>query len=392
MAARTDGAGSMPLSGITVLEMGENVAGPLANQILGDFGAEVIKLENPDGGDSTRQMGTAPKHGGGAFFHTVNRNKRSLVLDLADPAHVAALKRFVTAEADVVVQNLRPGVVEKFGVGEADLRALNPRLIYVNVSAFSKTGPNAAKPGYDFLMEAFGGLMSVTGEPDRPPSRVGVPAVDFSTALWVAIGILAALRRREATGVGCTVDTSLFETSAVMMSFPIAFHLFTGEVPHRWGSGSSGMAPFQAFAAADGDLAVAAGNDRIWRKFARVLGHPDWPEDPRFATPAARWENRAVLVAMIEDVMRGRDRAAWTAELEAAGIPAGPVQNVAEMLADPETAASGILAPAPGRPDVQLIQNPLSFDGARPPMRCAPPLLGDFNDDFLARYGGDGEG
>lgn len=382
----------MPLSGITVLEMGENVAGPLANQILGDFGAEVIKLENPDGGDSTRQMGTAPKHGGGAFFHTVNRNKRSLVLDLADPAHVAALKRFVTAEADVVVQNLRPGVVEKFGVGEADLRALNPRLIYVNVSAFSKTGPNAAKPGYDFLMEAFGGLMSVTGEPDRPPSRVGVPAVDFSTALWVAIGILAALRRREATGVGCTVDTSLFETSAVMMSFPIAFHLFTGEVPHRWGSGSSGMAPFQAFAAADGDLAVAAGNDRIWRKFARVLGHPDWPEDPRFATPAARWENRAVLVAMIEDVMRGRDRAAWTAELEAAGVPAGPVQNVAEMLADPETAASGILAPAPGRPDVQLIQNPLSFDGARPQMRRAPPLLGDFNDDFLARYGGDGEG
>ncbi|MHA1569819.1 MAG: CaiB/BaiF CoA transferase family protein, partial [Alphaproteobacteria bacterium] len=297
----------------------------------------------------------------------------------------------VAAEADVVVQNLRPGVVDKFGVGEADLRALDPRLIYFNISAFSKGGPNGMKPGYDFLMEAFGGLMSVTGEHDRPPSRVGVPAIDFSTALWVTIGILTALRKREATGAGCTVDTSLFETSAVLMSFPISFHLFTGEVPHRWGSGSSGMAPFQAFAAADGDLAVAAGNDRIWRKFTDVLGHPEWAEDSRFVTPAGRWENRGQLIPMIETVMRRRDRAEWAADLEAVGVPAGPVQNIAEMLADPETAASGILAPTPGREDVRLIQNPLSFDGARPPMRRAPPELGDFNDDFSARYGKDGE-
>lgn len=377
-----------PLAGITVLEIGEAIAVPLAGQTLSDLGATVVKVENPATGDTGRHLGLPAKYGAGAMYHAVNRNKRSLALDLKDPAQAAMVRRFLLAEADVYLQGFRPGVVDALGLGQADLRAEKPALVCASLSAFSLGGPNENKPGYNFLMEAFGGLMSVTGEPDGPPVRVGVSLFDIMAGQWMALGVAAALRRRELTGEGCQVQGSLFETSLAALFMPVGNYLFSGEVPGRWGSAHPGACPVQAFDAADGQVAVAATTDLQFVKLAAALGHPEWAEEARFKTAGERWANRAELLSLIAPILKEKPRDHWIACLEAAGVPVGPVQNIAEMLANPETAASGMMAPVPGRPDIQVPLLPLSFDGTRPPIRSAPPDQGEFNDEFIARYGG----
>jgi crotonobetainyl-CoA:carnitine CoA-transferase CaiB-like acyl-CoA transferase len=372
-----------PLADITVIELGHSVAAPYAGEILADLGATVIKVEKRDGGDDARQWAPPFWQGSSAIFQSLNRNKLSVTVDLRDTNERASLVRLIEERADVLIQNLRPGMVEELGLDAATLRARNKRLIYCGIGAFGRTGPLARRPGYDPLMQAFGGLMSVTGEAGEPPVRVGTSIIDMGAGLWSAIGILSALHHRTLTGEGTTVDTSLYETALAWMSYHAANYQASGEVPKRHGSGTFGIVPYRGYATRDGYLLIGAGNDKLFRKLATALGHPAWGDEERFLDNPRRVQNRVALDALIEDVTRTDTSAAWQAVLEAAGVPSAPMQNVDEVLAHPQTKALGMLQESPdGR--LTIMGLPLSFDGERPPFRRAAPQLGEHTDELLA--------
>lgn len=368
----------LPLSGITVVELGHSVAAPFAGQILGDLGARVVKVENPEAGDDARAWGPPFWHGSSATFQSLNRNKLSVTVDLKNTAARLRLRAFIVEEADVVIQNLRPGLVGRYAVDEG-LRRENPRLVYCNLGAFGKEGPWRDKPGYDPLMQAFGGIMSVTGEAGRPPVRVGPSIIDMGAGLWSVIGILSALEKRHRTGEGCVVDTSLFETSLSWMTVPIAMALACGREPGRTGSEAAMIVPYKAFRAADRYLVIAAGNDALFRKLCDVLCRPEWPLDARFATNAERVKNRAALNAMIDEIIATAGADAWVERLEAVGVPAAPLQGVNEVLAHAQTRAVDMVRPVPGGA-MSLVTLPLRFDGERLPFRSPPPALGAHNE------------
>jgi crotonobetainyl-CoA:carnitine CoA-transferase CaiB-like acyl-CoA transferase len=372
-----------PLSDITVIELGHSVAAPYAAEILADLGATVIKVEKRDGGDDARQWAPPYWHGSSAIFQSLNRNKFSVTVDLRDERERAVLVRLIEERADVLIQNLRPGMVEELGLDAATLRGRNKRLIYCGIGAFGRAGPLASRPGYDPLMQAFGGLMSVTGEAGEPPVRVGTSIIDMGAGLWSAIGILSALHHRTATGEGTTVDTSLYETALAWMTYHAANYQASGEVPKRHGSGTFGIVPYRGYATRDGYLLIGAGNDKLFRKLATALGHTDWADDARFLDNPSRVENRVALDALIEEVTRSNTGAAWQAVLEAAGVPSAPMQSVDEVLAHAQTKALGMLQESPdGR--LTIMGLPLSFDGERPPFRRAAPQLGEHTDELLA--------
>jgi crotonobetainyl-CoA:carnitine CoA-transferase CaiB-like acyl-CoA transferase len=372
-----------PLSDITVIELGHSVAAPYAAEILADLGATVIKVEKRDGGDDARHWAPPYWCSSSAIFQSLNRNKFSVAVDLRDENERASLVRLIEQRADVLIQNLRPGMVEELGLDAATLRARNKRLIYCGIGAFGRGGPLSARPGYDPLMQAFGGLMSVTGEAGEPPVRVGTSIIDMGAGLWSAIGILSALHHRTATGEGGTVDTSLYETALAWMSYHAANYQASGEVPKRHGSGTFGIVPYRGYATRDGYLLIGAANDRLFRKVATALGHPEWADEERFLDNPRRVENRVALDALIEEVTRSNTSAAWQAALEAAGVPSAPMQNVDEVLAHPQTKALGMLQESPdGR--LTIMGLPLSFDGERPPFRRAAPQLGEHTDELLA--------
>ena len=363
----------LPLHGIKVVEIAENIAGPYAGQILALLGAEVLKIERPEG-DNGRGWGP-PFHGGMATtFHACNMNKQSVVLDLKNPADLAWVQSRIAA-SDVVVQNMRPGQADSLGLGGEALTAAKPGLIYCNIGAFGARGPLAARPGYDPLMQAFGGLMSVTGEEGRPPVRVAPSIIDVGTGLWAVIGILAALHRRPQAGRGGVVDVSLFETAVAWMSMHAAQYQASGQLPGRQGSGQRGIVPYRAFRTADGDLVVAAGNNSLFTRLAGALGHPEWAADPRFASNPLRVEHQAALYALIEPEMAARPSAAWVAALDVAGVPCAPVQDLEQMLGHEQTAALGMMQKLPGL-DFSTVALPISFDGARPQPRLPVPGLG----------------
>ncbi len=372
-----------PLAGIVVVELGSSVAAPFAGQILADLGAEVIKVEKAEG-DDARHWGPPFWEGASSTFQPLNRSKKSVVCDLRDPAELAALKRLIVERADMVLQNMRPGQVEKLGLDGASLTAAKPALIYCNVGAFGSKGPLKDRPGYDPLMQAFGGIMSTTGEEGRPPVRVGPSIVDMGTGMWAVIGMLTALNRRRDTGRGGVVDVSLFETAATWMSLLAAYYQASGENPTRLGSGSIGIVPYRAYQTKDSYLVVAAGSDGLFRKLAKVLGHPEWVEDARFATNPKRVENQAVLYPLIEAVMLQRTNVEWIAPLEAAGIPCAPVQNAAEMIAHEQTKALGLMQDVPGS-GMNFVGLPISFDGLRPRIRQRPPKLGEHTQEIFKK-------
>jgi crotonobetainyl-CoA:carnitine CoA-transferase CaiB-like acyl-CoA transferase len=372
-----------PLSDITVIELGHSVAAPYAAEILADLGATVIKVEKREGGDDARHWGPPFWHGVSAIFQSLNRNKFSVTVDLRDERERALIARLIDERADVLIQNLRPGMVEELGLDAATLRARNKRLIYCGIGAFGRGGPLSARPGYDPLMQAFGGLMSVTGEAGEPPVRVGTSIIDMGAGMWCAIGILSALHRRTLTGEGTTVDTSLYETSLAWMTYHAANYQASGDVPKRHGSGTYGIVPYRGYATRDGYLLVGAGNDNLFRKLARALGHPEWGDDSRFLDNPRRVENRVALDGLIEGVTRSNTSAAWQAMLEAAGVPSAPMQSVDEVVAHPQTKALGMIQESPdGR--LTIMGLPLSFDGERPPFRRAAPQLGEHTDELLA--------
>jgi crotonobetainyl-CoA:carnitine CoA-transferase CaiB-like acyl-CoA transferase len=370
-----------PLYGITVVEIGHSVAAPYAGMILGELGAEVIKVENPKGGDACRGWGPPFTNGTATTFHAFNRAKRGITIDLTDPTQVMTLRRLIRERADVVIHNQKHGTLDKYGLSIAALAAEKPSLVCCNIGAFGSTGPLRDRPGYDPMMQAYGGLMSLLGEDGRPPVRVTVSLIDIATAMWSVIGILAALQERGRTGRGGVVDTSLYETTLAWMSLPISAYLASGEIPKRYGSGIEQIVPYQAFAAADGYIMVSAGNDNLFRRLCAAVNRPGLAEDPRFHTNKYRVVNRQSLIPILSDLFATDPVEVWAARLEAAGIPNGPIQTIDQVVADAQTTALGIIQQLSG---VSLVGLPLSFDGARPPLAKLAPGLGEDNPEIVA--------
>ena len=372
-----------PLAGLTVVEIGHSIAAPYAGMILGELGAEVIKVEHPKSGDAARGWGPPFAEGAATCFHAVNRAKSGITVDLADPADAEKLQKLVLDRADVLVHNLKFGALDRFGLSADALLAAKPSLVYCNLGAFGAVGPMRERPGYDPLMQAYGGLMSLMGEDGRAPVRVGVSIVDLATGMWAVIGILAALAERHRTGRGGVVDASLYESALAWMTIPIAAYLVDRKIPTRQGSGVEMIVPYQAFAASDGYLMVAAGNDNLFGRLCAVVARPDLAEDPRFHTNKDRVLNRAALIAILDDIFAAQPIAEWEARLDTAGIPNGPMQTVDQVVGDAQTAALGIIQQSPVKDWVSnplsLVGLPLSFDGVRPPFAKAAPALGEDN-------------
>jgi crotonobetainyl-CoA:carnitine CoA-transferase CaiB-like acyl-CoA transferase len=369
----------LPLTGIEVVELGQNLAGPFGAEVLAHLGADVVKVERPEG-DDARQWGPPFWRGVSPGFLAVNANKRSITVDLKDPQAAAWLGDFV-GEADILIQNLRPGSLDALGLGPDALIARYPRLIYCSVSAFGRLGPLALKPGYEPMVQAFSGLMMMNGDQGGPPARIGTSILDYGTGMWAAIGALAGLVNRARTGRGCIVDASLLETALAWLKGHAASFIVSGVVPERHRTGSHRVVPFQAFETKTGPLIIAAGNDRLFAKLAQALGHPEWATDPRFSGNAARVAHKAELLGAIERILLTGSKGEWIDRLEAAGVPCAPVNSLPEALAEPQTAALGMIQQPP-ESELALVGLPLSFDGVRPGIRRAPPRVGEHNDEI----------
>ena len=372
----------LPLDGVRVVDVTTSLAGPYCTEVLGSLGAEVIKIEPPSG-DEARTWGPPFHRGESTLFLAMNANKRSVGLDLRRGRDV--LLRLVE-RADVLVESLRPGLAEERGLGSDDLLALNSRLVYCSINAFGREGPWSSRPGYDPLMQAAGGVLSVTGEPGRPGVRVGVSIIDQGTGVWAALGILAALMERERTGRGRVVDVALYETAVSLLSYQIAGYLASGALPGRWGTGFASIAPYQVFRTSDGELMIAAGNDRLFASLCAAVGAPELASDPRFVTNADRVQNRDALSALLSERILGESSAAWLERLGEAGVPVAPVQDVAQVVAHEQTQASGIVQVLPDE-DLSIVAMPLLADGDRVLHRTGAPGLGAHTAEVLAEAG-----
>lgn len=373
-------AAAQPLKGIRVVEIAQNIAGPYAGEILSALGAEVVKVERPGTGDDARGWGPPFWRGTATTFQAMNHGKKSITLDLKDPADLQWLHGFV-AEADVFVQNMRPGALAELQLGPEVLCAANPRLVYCSLTAFGHKGPKQLAPGYEPMVQAYAGLFSVNGTEDGPPARVGMQVLDLGSGIWAALGCIAALFQRTATGRGCVVDTSLFETALGWLQVSMAGFQATGRQPARHRSGNPNVVVFQALPTADGEVVVAAANDRLFAKLARLVGHAEWAADPRYASNALRVQHKAELLPQLQALFRERSTGDWIAALEDAGIPCGPIQDFAQVMAEPQTEAIGIFQNIPDI-DLRVVGLPLSFDGERPPVRGRAPELGEHTVDI----------
>lgn len=362
-----------PLKGLKVVELGQNLAGPYAAQILGELGAEVVKVEKL-GGDDARAWGPPFIEGKSVTFHMINRNKKSVELSLDVPAHYEAFIDLLR-DTDVFIHNLRPGVAEKLKIDAARMMELNPRLIYCEQSAFGNKGPLRLKPGYEPLLQAFAGLVSINGDPSGPPSRIGPSVVDLGTGMWSVIGALAAIIQRGISGKGCVIHNSLFETALSWAARHCGDFGATGKAPPRVGTGHNSLTPYQAFEASDGPVIIAAGNDRLYAKLCKVLGHEEWITDPRFAVNADRTRNREILVPMIADLIAGKTMAEWVELLEPAGVPCAPIHSIAQVMQHEQTKAMGLVLDAP-IDQLKLVALPFSMDGWRPSFGAVAPDLG----------------
>ena len=370
----------LPLTGVKVAEFANNIAGPYAGYILAMLGADVLKIERPGTGDDARGWGPPFWRGTSATFHALNVNKRGITLDLKQPDNIAWVKDYI-AGCDVLLHNMRPGVMDEMGFGSDAMRAANPRLVYCNLSAFGPAGPMQRNPGYEPMVQAFAGLFSVNGYPDRPGTRIGTSVLDLGSAVWAALGCMTALYQREQTGKGCVVDASLYETALGLLTVHFARYQASGKLPPRHPSGSLAVVIFEAFDTADGQVILAAANDRLFAKFATEVGHPEWVSDARYKTNADRHANYDDLIPQVREIMRGHPSAAWVKRLEKVGVPCAPINDMSHMKAHPQTAALGMVQEPP-EVELGLMSLPLSFDGKRPGIHARAPRLGEHNAAF----------
>jgi crotonobetainyl-CoA:carnitine CoA-transferase CaiB-like acyl-CoA transferase len=373
---------------VRVLDLSRILSGPFATMVFADLGADVIKLENPDTGDDTRQW--APPYQGdqSAYFLAINRNKRGIAVDLKTDRGRDIAQRLADG-ADILVENFRPGAAGRLGLGYAELSARNPRLIYASISGYGQTGPYASQPGYDAIAQALGGVVSVTGAADGEPVRVGTPVADIGAAMWAAIGVLAALHARATTGHGDWIDISLLDGQIAWLTYVAGGYFATGEVPRRYGSAHPTIVPYQALRTGDGYLMVAVGNDTLWQRFAPLLGLPELVDDPRFATNPDRVVHRAELIPLIEEALAARGSAAWAEEMSRAGIPAGAINTVDQALAHPQVVARDMVLTTehPTAGTLRMPGSPLKLSRHSTSVRRPPPLLGQHTDEVLGELG-----
>ncbi|HEY2510827.1 MAG TPA: CaiB/BaiF CoA-transferase family protein [Polyangiaceae bacterium] len=386
------------LSHLRVLDLSRVLAGPWASQLLADLGAEVVKIERPGTGDETRGWGppwlTTPEGGEtreSAYFACTNRGKKSVTVDLARPEGQAIVRRLAES-SDVLLENFKVGSLSRLGLGWEHLSALNPRLVYCSITGFGQSGPYKDRPGYDFVVQGMGGLMSVTGEPDGEPMKAGVAITDLFTGMYVATAVLAALAHRERTGEGQRVDLALLDVQVATLANLAQNYLLTGRPPDRHGNAHASIVPYQAFATQDGYVVVAVGNDGQFTRLCEVAGRPELAADPRFANNAGRVENRAELVPVLQALLAGRPTREWVVSLEGAGVPCGPINDLAEVFADPHVQSRGLRVevPHPLAGSVPVVASPLRL--SRTPVRHGtPPLLGEHTDEVLRDLLGMGE-
>jgi len=384
-----------PLSHVRVLELSRVLAGPWAAQTLADLGASVIKVEKPGAGDDTRTY--APPYAANrdgsrssesAYFLSTNRGKRSVTIDFIHPEG-QKLVQALAAESDVVIENFKVDGLAKYGLDYASLQPLNPGLIYCSITGFGQTGPYRHKPGYDFMIQGIGGLMSITGEPDqRPgggPMKVGVAVADIFTGLYAAIAILGALAHRDRTGAGQHIDLALLDTQVAVLANQAMNYLVTGVAPQRLGNAHPNIVPYQVFAASDGHIIVAVGNENQFARMCEVIGRPELASDARFATNASRVNNRDELIAILQGIFAARTMRDWLESLERAGVPCGPINTVADVFADPQVQARGLRIdlPHPAIGTVPSVANPIKYSATPISYRSAPPMLGADTDEVL---------
>jgi crotonobetainyl-CoA:carnitine CoA-transferase CaiB-like acyl-CoA transferase len=382
-----------PLEGVRILDLSRVLAGPSCTQLLGDLGADIIKVERPGVGDETRTWGPpfvkdedgheTPESG---YFLSTNRNKRSVTIDFAKPEGAALVRRLL-GQCDVLVENFKVGGLRDYGLDYEQLRSVFPRLIYCSITGFGQTGPYASRPGYDMLVQGAGGIMSVTGEPDRPPVKVGVAVNDVITGLYAAVGLLSALRHRDVRGLGQHVDLGLLDVGVAWLYNVGLNYLLSGEVPRRLGTAHPNTVPYQVFPSKDGFFILAAGNDQQFRRYCAFAGRPDLAEDPRFATNAGRVRNRQELIAIITEISQKETMQHWLEGLERHGVPCGPVNTIDQVFADPQVMHRGmkITMPYHGAHGgaVPLIGSPLKLSETPVTYRIAPPRLGQDTDEIL---------
>lgn len=376
-----------PLEGIRVLDFTRAMAGPFATMLLGDLGADVIKIE-PLEGDESRSWMPPDINGVSAYFISINRNKRSIAIDLKKPGALEIIDRLVRT-ADVVIENFRPGTADRLGIGYERLSKINPRIIYCSISGFGQDGPYRDKPGYDLIALAMSGLMSITGEPGRPPVKFGVPIADITSGMMAVIAILGALYHRERTGVGQYIDISLLDVQILILSHQALSYIATGRDPERLGSAHPSIAPYQALETRDGYIIVAVGNDRLWQTFARAIGREDLLSDARFATNPDRVRNRERLISELEKTFREKTTREWMEILEKAGVPAAPVYRVSEALRDPQVIYRKMVIDMEHRiyGRFKSLGTPFKMSLTPGAISRPPPLLGEHTVEILREIG-----
>ncbi|MCS4284225.1 crotonobetainyl-CoA:carnitine CoA-transferase CaiB-like acyl-CoA transferase [Pseudomonas sp. BIGb0278] len=384
------------LSHLRVLDLSRVLAGPWSGQILADLGADVIKVERPGAGDDTRAWGPpflkdayGENTSEAAYYLSANRNKRSVTIDFTQPEG-QRLVRELAARSDIVIENFKVGGLAAYGLDYASLKAVNPRLIYCSITGFGQTGPYAKRAGYDFMIQGLGGLMSLTGRPEGEagagPVKVGVALTDILTGLYSTVAILAALAHRDQAGVGQHIDMALLDVQVACLANQAMNYLTTGNAPRRLGNAHPNIVPYQDFPTADGDFILTVGNDGQFRKFAEVAGQPQWADDPRFATNKQRVANRAELIPLIRQATVFKTTAEWVAQLELAGVPCGPINDLAQMFQDPQVLARGLALsiPHPLAGSVPQVASPIRLSETPVEYRQAPPLLGEHTEAVLS--------
>jgi formyl-CoA transferase len=376
-----------PLDGIRVLDLTRVLAGPYCTMFLGDLGAEVVKVEQPGVGDDTRGWGPPFTGGESAYFLCVNRNKKSVTIDLKSKEGVALLRR-LAERADVLIENFRPGTMERLGLGEKDLRATSPRLIYASLSGFGADGPMSDAPGYDLIVQAWGGLMSITGPADGEPSKVGVAIIDLVAGLMLGKSIAAALFAREKLGVGQKIDTSLLEAEVACLINVGSNYLVEGNIPRRWGNAHPSIVPYQSFKTEDGYLVIGVASEGIWRRFCHAIGRAEWADDSRFEKNSNRVENRSLLIGLLVEIFLSRSTDEWLKLLNSAEVPCAPVQTVDQVFKAPQVLHREMLVQVehPTAGTVPMAGIPVKFSATPASVRLPPPLLGQHNEEVLESW------